>query len=261
MRFPSKAAVAALSLASVVVAASALGGCSSKQGTQSPSTGTNTPGTPTDNGGIDGTGQGLAGHDTNPEGVAYPTKNIGYQARGVDGSGNANKTPGNVMANYKFLGYPNADESKGLQTVALADYFDPTGAKYKVVHIIVAGVWCGPCNQETDALVKALNDPTQAFDKKGVAYVQALGDGPSEGTGATNTDLLNWITTHHSNFTEVLDPNVKNLGVFFDAAAIPWNADLDARTMEILQDGVGYEDPAAVQTWLDWVSKNPATKF
>ena len=59
----------------------------------------------------------------------------------------------------------------------------------------------------------------------------------------------------------MLDPGVKNLGVFFDAAAIPWNADLDARTMEILQDGVGYEDPTAVQTWLDWVAANPPTKF
>lgn len=261
MRFPCKAAVAALSIACVTSAFGAVG-CSSKQGSSTdPGTGTDNGGT--DNGGIDGTGQTATptGHDANPQGIAYPTKNIGFHARGVDGAGGVNKTPGNVMRNYKFLGYPNADKSKGLQTVALADYFDPTGTKYKVVHLIVAGVWCSPCNQETDALVTALNDPTQAWDQKGVAFVQALDDGAVQGKGATQRDLDLWITTHHSNFTEVLDPGNANLGDFFNAAAIPWNADLDARTMEILEAGVGEEDPSSVQSWLDWVAANPATQF
>ena len=257
MRVPCNAAVAALSIASIASAFCAAG-CSSKQGTGPSDTDSGTP----DNGGIDGTGQGATptGHDANPQGVPYPTKNLGTRARGTDGSG-ISKTPGNVMRNYKFLGYPNADKSKGLQTVALADYFDPTGTKYKVVHLIVAGVWCSPCNQETDALVAALNDPTQAWDQKGVAFVQALDDGAIQGKGATQRDLDLWITTHHSNFTEVLDPGNANLGDFFDAAAIPWNADLDARSMEILKAGVGEEDPAGVKDMLDWVAANPAAQF
>jgi len=188
-------------------------------------------------------------------------KNLGHKVRGIDGAGNVAKTPGSVMKNYKFLGYPNADKSKGLQTVALADYYDPTGKTFKVIHLIVAGVWCSPCNQETDALVKALSDPAQAYDKKGVVFLQALDDGPVQGTGAKKTDLDNWITSHKTTFTSVLDPNNANLGAFFDAAAIPWNANLDARTMEILDAGVGYEDPAGVQPWLDWVAQNPPSQF
>lgn len=245
MRFPSIAAIAALTASFVA--------CSSNQGGSTTDTGG-------DNGGIDGTAQ-VTGHDSNPQGVAYPVKNIGTHARGVDGAGNVAKKPGNVMQNFKFLGYPNGDKSKGLQTVALADYFDPTGTKYKVVHLVVAGVWCNPCNQETDALVSSLADPSQSFDKKGVAYIQALDDGPVQGTGATKTDLDGWIVRHKTTFTEVLDPNNANLGAFFDAAAIPWNADLDARTMEILQAGVGYEEPTAVQQWIDWVDSNPPSQF
>jgi hypothetical protein len=41
----------------------------------------------------------------------------------------------------------------------------------------------------------------------------------------------------------MLDPGLHNLGGFFDQNAIPWNADIDVRTMEILTSAVGAEDP------------------
>jgi hypothetical protein len=64
------------------------------------------------------------------------------------------------------------------------------------------------------------------------------------------------------NFTMMLDPDVKNLGQFFDAAAIPWNANIDARSMEILTAGVGYNPriTAEVDQWLQWIDANPAQK-
>ena len=34
-----------------------------------------------------------------------------------------------------------------------------------------------------------------------------------------------WIKDFNSPFTHVLDPNNKNLGIFYDASALPWNAD------------------------------------
>jgi hypothetical protein len=40
----------------------------------------------------------------------------------------------------------------------------------------------------------------------------------------------------------MLDPGNQNLGVFFDAAAIPFNANIDARTMEILSTDVGFDE-------------------
>jgi hypothetical protein len=100
----------------------------------------------------------------------------------------------------------------------------------------VAGVWCVPCNEETDAIVA--DQATLASER--VVVIQALGDGPTMGIGATQTDLESWITTHKSNFTEMLDPGLVNLGSFFDASAIPWNCDIDPRTMEILQAATGW---------------------
>jgi hypothetical protein len=165
----------------------------------------------------------------NPDGVPYPSKGFGNTAR----TGN---TPGNVMQNFTFQGYPDADESKGLQTISLANYYDPCRKRSKLLHVTVAGVWCVPCNQETDALVAAKAE----LASDGVVVIQALGDGPVEGVGATVTDLDNWVAKHMSNFTEMLDPGFANFGSFFDTAAVPWNCDIDPRTMEILRESTGW---------------------
>ena len=38
----------------------------------------------------------------------------------------------------------------------------------------------------------------------------------------------------------MLDPGLQNLGGFFNAAAVPWNTDIDVRTMEMLTSGEGW---------------------
>jgi hypothetical protein len=167
----------------------------------------------------------------NPDGVPYPKPSGGYGRMARTG-----KTPGSIISDYSFLGYPNGDGSKGLQTITLADYYDPCSKRYKLLHLSVAGVWCVPCNDETDALVAAKAD----LASKGVVVVQALSDGRTEGVGATPADLMYWVSKHSSNFTEMLDPNLVNLGGFFNASSIPWNCDIDPRTMEILDDSTGW---------------------
>ena len=217
-------------------------GCSSKQGTS--------PG----GGGVTGTAQNEVDGGTAP----YPVQNIGTAQRGLTTAGVPNTVPGSVIADFKFLGYPNADSSKGLRTIALSDYYDPTASKAKVLHIIAAAEWCNPCVQETSALLTDLASPSTDFEAQGVVYLQALIEGNTPNIGATQTDLNNWIGQEHPTFTEVLDPEAENLGVFFRAAAVPFNADIDVRSMEILQAGTGQEDPSAVKVWIDWVNSNPA---
>src|SRR5580704_5293256 len=117
-----------------------------------------------------------AGHDTNTEGVPYPAPQGGYGRTARRGN-----TPGSIIENFKFLGYPNADKSQGLQTIALADYYDPCNKRLKVLHLSVAGVWCVPCNEESSALVAAKT----MLDTEHVVLLQALDDGPTMGVPAT----------------------------------------------------------------------------
>jgi hypothetical protein len=145
-------------------------------------------------------------------------------------------TPGSVIQNFKFLGYPNGSEALGLQTISLADYYDPCSKRYALLRLSAAAVWCVPCNEETDAIVA----DKATLTSERVVVIQALGDGPTMGVGATPADLNSWITKHNSNFTEMLDPNLTNLGSFFVASEIPWNCDIDPRTMEILQAATGW---------------------
>jgi hypothetical protein len=192
---------------------------------------------PCDDAGSSGIASPSSGHDVNPDGVAYPKLAIGKNAR----SGTSTKPiPGNVIQNFKFLGYPNADPSKGLQTISLADYYDPCQKRAKMLHITVAGVWCTYCNAETSDIVA---DKAQ-LDSERIIILQALDDGLAVGVPATQANLNYWVSVHRPTFTEVLDPGLHNLGGFFQASAIPWNADIDVRTMEILTSSVGEENPA-----------------
>ncbi|HEY3816143.1 MAG TPA: hypothetical protein VGL81_03175 [Polyangiaceae bacterium] len=182
-----------------------------------------------------GTGAG-SGTDVNPDGVAYPAPASGYGHNPRSGN-----TPGSIIQNFKFLGYLNGDMSQPLTTISLADYYDPCNKRYKLLHISVAAVWCEPCNEETDAVVADLGSSSSVLNADQVVFIQALDDGPTEGVPATKSDLDYWITKHSSNFTEMLDPGLKNLGGFFNAAAIPWNSDIDVRTMEMLDSSEGWD--------------------
>ena len=194
--------------------------------------------------------------DQNPNGSCYPTSDIGTGARSAL---TANGTPGQRIANFAFTGYPVTDTNLvttgSPTTVHLANYYNPdgkttiSGAPIVLIHLTVAAVWCGPCNEETDFISGAnytgLNTGNAAFAKElaplGVVFVQALSDGPNVGTGATLTDLNSWVGHHQNDFTSMLDPGVQNLGVFFDAAAVPFNMNIDARSMEILSSEVGFD--------------------
>lgn len=191
------------------------------------------------------------GGDVNPYGVAYPTANIGRQVR-------KGSTPGNVMENFKFYGYIDGDSSGERKRVSLADYFDPEMKKYKVVHIQASGGWCGPCNEETKEVAKTYE---QIADLK-VAYIIALTEGYTRGVASTWDDLGKWLSIRDPKVTNVLDPGNQALGVFYDPTAMPWNANLDARTMEVLSSGVGAPAKGPlddVTKWVNWVDANPAS--
>ncbi len=228
-------------MACFVAALGAIGACSSKQGT--------IPG-----GGLTGPPQNAA-----DGGAAYPTSHLGTAQRGLS-NGTPNTTPGSVIQNMKFLGYPTGAASGSLQTVQLSDYYDPSpdnASKHKILHIMAVAEWCNPCNIETSELITDLGTPSTDYEAQGVVFLQALMEGEQHNVGATQQDLDTWIGTVKPPFAEVLDPEAANLGVFFAAADVPFNMDIDTRSMEVLQAGTGQEDPSAVSVWITWVNNNP----
>jgi hypothetical protein len=205
-------------------------------------------------GGIQRGDSGTNSQDLNPYGVAYPTNNQGTKARSVG-------IAGNQIPNYKFLGYANSkqgmptSDTGALTSISLADFYDPLNKTYKLLHISVAAEWCTPCNDETDEVT----GEAAALAADGVVLIQALTEGYTVGTAAVTGDLKTWIANKGIDYNMVLDPEATNLGVFFSEAAIPWNADIDVRTMELLDDGVGYDgdEMGDIQLQLTWVENNP----
>jgi hypothetical protein len=240
--------------ASLACSALAMAGCSSSS---SPSASGTAPASTAQDPGVDpGTGVSATtpaegtGTDVNPYGKAYPTKNLGYQQR-------AGTRPGSIIRNYKFLGYRDGDPSKGTTVISLADFYDPDMRTAKLISFSAGALWCPPCNQEADKLVPLA--PTLKQQK--VVVIQALIEGDARGTGSTLDDLNVWQKRHNVNYTLFLDPEQKNLGQFFEAAAIPWNALIDARSMEILQSAVGFDPNKMTEEftrWTTWIDANPA---
>lgn len=200
-----------------------------------------TDGTPQDPGlGGDGDTSATA-PDKNPAGVAYPTDHIGTSPR----NGN---NPGDRIKNFKFMGYPDGDVSKGLQPVSLANYFDPTEQNFKLIHIQASGSWCIHCVNE----IKAVATIKSQLEQRKVVWLVSLAEGPYLGQASTKADLDDWITNYKAPYTHLLDPGNRNLGPFYDDSALPWNANIRAKTMEIVTAGVGaVETPDGIVKEMD----------
>ena len=178
--------------------------------------------------GLEGESAEIDAPDTNPYGVAYPTTNLGTQQR-------SGTKPGNLINNFKFLGYPDGNPANGLQPMSLARFFDPEAREYKILHIQASGVWCVYCQKETEVVTPL----APKLKERKVIWMVSMAEGPTQGKPSTQKDLDGWIAEYKSPFPHVLDPGNKNLGIFYDAAALPWNANINAKTMEILQAGTG----------------------
>lgn len=185
--------------------------------------------------------------NVNPDGVAYPTADLGTNAR-------KGSIAGNRMANLRFLGYPTGVVEDGIKTVALSDFFDPQQKKFSIIHIQAAGSWCTYCQQEA----REFTPEVAALQAKKIGWLTVLAEGTSQGKGASLTDLNKWIAQHKSPNPHAVDTDSQNLGIFFPAGGLPWNAILDARSMEILAVSVGYGGldgtKADLDKWLAWVA-------
>lgn len=185
----------------------------------------------------------------NADGAAYPTDHIGTRDR-------TKLRPGDRIAAFSFQGYVDGDPEKGLTTVSLSDFYDPEQKRYKLLHIQGVASWCPICAQEARQTAAAQD----ALRAKGVVIVQVLFQGKDRSTGPSLADLETWCNVYEPKHPVLFDANAKRLGAF-GIDGFPWNALVDTRTMEILDQGTGAPSDvtAYVNAGLELVAGPPAT--
>jgi hypothetical protein len=190
----------------------------------------------------------VAGRAENPDGVAYPTDDWGFGAR--DGN-----TPGQRLPNFTFQGYRDSVRTGGIQPVSMADFYDPTGARQRVLLVMVGVMWCPHCAAET-AEMAALAPTLRA---EGAEMVQVLIEGPDPGEGPDRCNLDDWVADKETTFTVVLDVGARRIAPYAAIDGVPWNAIVDARTMEVLDAATGapVDLAASVRGALEWVDAHP----
>ena len=224
-----------ISSLAVAVSALALGGCGSDGG--------------------DGTLEPAAPEDFEPAGqIANPEIVYAPAPYGV--------SKGSIIANFQFVGFPNAmEDNGGFRLIQLADFYNPTGnevfpegslygagtAKPKALLIDVASVWCGPCNDEADYV---LPGKYLQYKPQGGEFLLMLADGKDPGEPATGESLRKWTTKYEVDFPAAFDPSYK-LGNLFVADVFPQNMIINTRTMEIVEVIGGAPDGEFWKTYQD----------
>jgi hypothetical protein len=171
----------------------------------------------------------MPARSTNPDGLPYPTDHIG-------GHAHRSKTAGDRIPNFTFQAYVNGDRAAGLQTISLADYFDPQQKRNKILHIEVSAVWCTICSSVTQETVKIKEE----LAKEGVAYLEVMTAGSRPGAGPSLGEVDDWVTRHQSNITTAIDVSARRLaGIGVDSGVRPWDIVVDTRSMEILESSGG----------------------
>jgi hypothetical protein len=179
----------------------------------------------------------VAGHDTNPDGLAYPTDHIG-------GNPHHSRVAGDRIPNFTFQAYVDGDRAAGLKTISLADYFDPQQKRNKVLHIEVSAVWCTICSSVTSETVKIKEE----LAKEGVVYLEVMTAGNRAGAGPSLGEVDDWVTRHSSNITTAIDVSARRMAsIGVDPGVRPWDVVVDTRTMEILESSGG--SPIDVATY------------
>lgn len=186
---------------------------------------------------------------TNPDGIAYPMDNLGGRARRT-------ALRGERIPNFAFQGYRDGDRSRGLETISLSEYYDPSQKRHKVLHLLAAATWCALCSSELEAAV-SVKEPLAA---EGVVFFEVVVSGATAGTGPSLGEVDAWVSRHQANFSVGIDVRARRLGaVGVDPSAMPHDILIDARTMEILDSSVGapLDIVKYVRDGLRWVEDNP----
>lgn len=159
--------------------------------------------------------------------ASYPTSNLGGRPR-------SSTQPGQTLPNFTLLGIPGVANLGETVTVSMADYFDPQGARYDLLHIMALFMWCSHCNNEANNLAKIA--AWQASHRVASLQIAMQGYG---GDTPTWDEMKKWTVDHNLTVPVLLDAQGKQLGQYFKVTSVPINIVANPRTMEILAVDIG----------------------
>jgi hypothetical protein len=122
------------------------------------------------------------------------------------------------------------------ESISTSEFYDPTGARYDLLHVIALFMWCPHCNNETNDL--ASNAAWRAAHR--VAVVQIAMEGYDYGSASPSwTEVQKWVGDHNLDFPVLVDGQGAELGKSFSVHSVPVNIAVNPRTMEVLDVQIG----------------------
>jgi hypothetical protein len=167
-------------------------------------------------------------------GEVNPMAQVPYPAEDVGGRPRSAGQPGQTLPNLTLTGIRSVASLDASATVSMADYFDPQGARYDLLHVIGIFMWCSHCNNETNNLSRIAD--WQAQHRVAALQIAMQGYG---GSAPTWTELQKWVSDHNLTVPVLLDPSGAQLGQSFKVNSVPVNIVVNPRTMEVLAVNIG----------------------
>jgi hypothetical protein len=124
----------------------------------------------------------------------------------------------------------------------MAEFYDPDGLQYDLLHVMAIFMWCPHCNNETKDVSTIA--AWQASHRVAAVQIAMLGYGNASPTWA---ELQKWVGDHKLNFPVLVDGQGAQLGQYFPVNSVPVNIVVNPRSMEILAVDIG--EVGDVQTY------------
>jgi hypothetical protein len=122
------------------------------------------------------------------------------------------------------------------ESISTSEYYDPTGARYDLLHVTGIFMWCPHCNNETNDLAGIA--AWRAAHR--VAVVQIAMEGYDRGSASPSwTEVQKWVGDHNLDFPVLVDGKGAELGKYFSVNSVPVNIAVNPRTMEVLDLQIG----------------------
>jgi hypothetical protein len=196
---------------------------------------------------------GCSGHGTGPElYVPMPDADLGDAATGIDGmpypSSNIGGQPrtdahaGQIFPDLTLEGVHSVATLNTPEMISTAEFYDPQGLRYDLLHVMGIFMWCPHCNNETADIAQIAAWRTAHR----VAVLQIAMEG-YDGSTPGWSDLQKWVSDHQLDFPAVIDGQGAQLGQYFPVGSVPVNIVVNPRSMEILSVDIG--EVGSVQTY------------